>query len=364
MFSGTGTWASRAGHRRQSGASRRRWAEGIGLPRKGEGSILGAVAIIHVLMVLFAPAAEAQCTSVGFSTPPVVTKATIAAVAAVSASTGSLISSINSANTEFLTQSTAFVGSPPNPKPDQQGGGVWVRGVGGHQTSSTTATAANINFGGPSPGSVTCNTRTSEDFAGTQIGTDFARLNLNGWNLHAGSTIGYLGSKTQDATPPGLNPPASFRDSFQVPFVGFYGAASYGGFLVDGQVRGHSYQNEVSDNNHGLSGQHFDARGISLSGNVAYNQSLGNDWVIQPSAGIIWSRTHVDPLNVRGLVSSGHPSGLGSSLLGSWQSMISKAPSVVLACVSAHRLSRATWFYSRSSPPAFFTNSKEGSLRV
>jgi outer membrane autotransporter protein len=314
MFSGMGgTWASRAagvggGVEHLAGIGPRASACRV----KAKSPILGAVALAHVLILLSAFAAEAQCTSVGFSTPsPVVTKATIAAVAAVSASAGSLISSINSANTEFLMQSTAFIGSPPNPQPDQQGGGVWARAVGGHQTSSTTATAANINFGGPAPGSVTCNTRTSEDFAGTQIGTDFARLNVNGWNLHAGSTIGYLGSKTQDATPPGLNPPASFRDSFQVPFVGIYGAASYGGFLVDGQVRGHSYQNEVSDNNHGLSGQHFDARGISLSGNVAYNKSLGNNWVIQPSAGIIWSRTHVDPLNVPGTGILGTPVGPG-----------------------------------------------------
>ena len=261
--------------------------------------ILGAGAL--VLMLFSASAAQAQCTSVGLnSPPPLVTQAAVAAVAGVSASVGSLVSSINSANTAFLTQSTAFIGSPANPQPDQQGGGVWIRGVGGHLTYGTTATAGNINFGGPAPGSIICNTRTLEDFAGVQIGADVARLNVNGWNLHAGSTIGYFGSRTQDATPPGLNPPASFRDSLQVPFVGVYGAASYGGFLVDGQVRGDFYQNEVSDNNHGMSGQHFDARGISLTGNVAYNQNLGNNWFIEPSAGIIWSRTHVDPLNVPG----------------------------------------------------------------
>jgi hypothetical protein len=134
-----------------------------------------------------------------------------------------------------------------------------------------------------------------------QIGADIARLNVNGWNLHAGSTIGYLDSRTQDATPatPGLNQAPSFRDSLQIPFVGVYGAASYGGFLVDGQVRGSFFQNEVSDDNHGLSGQDFDARGISLTGNVAYNQKL-NDWFIAPSAGIVGSRTRVDPLNVPG----------------------------------------------------------------
>ncbi len=135
-----------------------------------------------------------------------------AGVAGVSASVGTLVSSINSVNTAFLTQSSAFIGSPANPQPDQQGGGVWARGVGGHVTYGTTATAGNISYGGPLSGTITCNTRTLEDFAGVQIGADFAKLNVNGWNLHAGSTIGYLGSTTQDATPPGLNPLATFGD--------------------------------------------------------------------------------------------------------------------------------------------------------
>jgi opacity protein-like surface antigen len=266
--------------------------------------ILGAGAF--VLMLFSASAAQAQCTAAGVNitgVPPavggVVAQAAVMAVANVSASVGALVTSINSVNTAFPTQSSAFIGSPANPQPDQQGGGVWARGVGGHLSASTTATAGNISFGGPVSGNITCNTHTLEDFAGVQIGTDFARLNVNGWNLHAGSTIGYLGSKTQDATPD-LNPPANFRDSLQIPFVGLYGAASYGGFLVDGQVRGDFFQNDVSDDNHGLSGQRFDARGISLTGNVAYNQNLGNHWFVEPSAGIIWSKTHVDPLNVPG----------------------------------------------------------------
>src|SRR5262249_50906144 len=115
----------------------------------------------------------------------------------------------------------------------------------------------------------------------------------------AGSMIGYLGSRTHDATPD-LSPPASFRDSLQIPFVGIYGAASHGNFLVDGQVRSDFFQNDVSDDNHGLAGQRFDARGISVTGNVAYRQKLYDNWFIEPSAGIIWSRTHVDQLNVPG----------------------------------------------------------------
>ncbi len=281
---------------------------------KTKSPILGAGSL--VLMLFSASAAQAQCTAAGVNitgVPPavgdVVAKAAVMAVANVSASVGALVTSINSANTAFLTQSSAFIGSPANPQPDQQGGGVWARGVGGHLSVGTTATAGNISFGGPVSGNIACNTRTLEDFAGVQVGTDFARLNVNGWNLHAGSTIGYLGSKTQDTTP-GLDPPASFRDSLQIPFVGAYGAASYGGLLIDGQVRGDFFQNEVSDDNHGLSGQRFDARGISLTGNVAYNQKLGNNWFIEPSAGIIWSRTHVEPLNVPGTAVLGPPPGV------------------------------------------------------
>ncbi len=280
-------------------------------------AISGASAL--ALMLFSASAAHAQCTAVGVNItspnlPPavagVVTQAAGMAVANVSASVGALVSSINSANTAFLTQSSAFIGSPANPQPDQPGGGVWARGVGGHITYSTTATAGNISFGGFQPGNIICNTRTPEDFAGVQIGSDFARLNVNGWNLHAGSTVGYLGAQTHDATP-GLSPPASFRDSLQIPFAGFYGAASYGGLLIDGQVRGDFFQNEVSDDNHGLSGQHFDARGISVTGNIAYNQNLGNSWFVEPSAGIVWSRTHVDPLNVPGTAVTGTPVGPG-----------------------------------------------------
>jgi opacity protein-like surface antigen len=275
-------------------------------------SVMGAGALLLVL--LSGSVAQAQCTSTGLNglntAAPVVAQAAGMAVANVSASVGSLVASINSINTAFLTQSNAFVGSPADPQPDQLGGGVWARGVGGHLSASTTATAGNINFGTPQQGSITCNTRTLEDFAGVQIGTDFARLNVDGWNLHAGSTIGYMGSRTRDATP-GLDPPASFRDSLQIPFVGFYGAASYGGFLVDAQIRGDFFQNEAHDDTNGLSGQLFNARGVSLTGNVAYNQNLGSRWFIEPSAGFVWSRTRVDPVNVPGTGILGTPVGPG-----------------------------------------------------
>src|SRR6266446_1748949 len=188
-----------------------------------KGPILGAGAL--PLTLFSGSAAQAQCTVSGLTdlskvAGGVVANAGVMAVTNVSASVGALISSINTANTAFLTQSSAFIGSPANPQPDQEGGGVWARGVGGHLSTSTTSTTGNISFGGPVPGGITCNTRTVEDFAGVQIGTDFARLNVNGWNLHLGSTVGYLGAKTHDATPAGLNPgPQTFLDNLQIPFV-------------------------------------------------------------------------------------------------------------------------------------------------
>jgi hypothetical protein len=75
---------------------------------------------------------------------------------------------------------------------------------------------------------------------------------VNGWNLHGGLTIGYLGSNTKDATPD-LNPPTSFRDSLQTPFVGVYGIRTrlsrtsgttgprFAGLLGGGKI-GYNYQ--------------------------------------------------------------------------------------------------------------------------
>jgi len=103
---------------------------------------------------------------------------------------------------------------------------VWVRGVGGHLSGSTTQ-RRETSILGRLNGGITCNTRTLED--SRRSGRHrVARLNLNGWICTLARTVGYMGSRTRDATP-GLDPPASFRDSLQIPFVGFYAAASYGG---------------------------------------------------------------------------------------------------------------------------------------
>src|SRR6516162_10413951 len=113
-------------------------------------------------MLVSSSAAQAQCAATGSLAGSPLSPTVAMAVAGVSASVNALVTSINSVNTAFLTQSSAFIGSPPNPQPDQEGGGVWTRGVGGHVSTSTTSTTGNISFGGPVPGGITCNTRTLE----------------------------------------------------------------------------------------------------------------------------------------------------------------------------------------------------------
>src|SRR5262249_14983694 len=94
----------------------------------------------------------------------------------------SIAATINAANTAFLTHSTAFVSAPASPPPDSQGGGVWIRGIGGESTTkSSQSISANLvvpldalGFPGQtlsaSP-SGNCNTTFKQNFGGVQFGT-------------------------------------------------------------------------------------------------------------------------------------------------------------------------------------------------
>ena len=94
--------------------------------------------------------------------------------AAISAAIGNI-------NTAFLTQQgSAFVSAPADPAPDQPGGGVWARGVGGQANISSTSNSVGISTqGGATINTATtnCNNQQRQTFAGAQVGTDIARLN-------------------------------------------------------------------------------------------------------------------------------------------------------------------------------------------
>lgn len=220
------------------------------------------------------------------------------AAAAGGAASGSFAGALGNLATAFLSQQgSAFVSAPGDPKPDQEGGGVWARAVGGQVTNkfSSNATGAlnaplvpvfNTNATANCPGSV------SQNFAGLQVGQDISRLNIRGWNVHLGTMAGYLASHSTDST--------GGTTDFDVPFIGTYLVATYGRFFADISVRKEFYSASITSPLVGMFGQRVGAGGVSVSTSAGYNFALANNWFIEPSAGFIWSRTDVDSFNVSG----------------------------------------------------------------
>jgi opacity protein-like surface antigen len=232
--------------------------------------------------------------------------------AAVSSMIGSTIAA---ANTAFLLQSTAFIGSPPNPAPDQQGGGVWVRGVDGNVNikSTTTGAAAGTGavFGAGANMAVACSQQVDVNFGGFQVGQDISKLNYNGWNLHSGVTAGDLGAKSTlvggypvIATGAGggggvVGFPnvggGGFVGGTHVPFIGMYAAATNGGFSVDALLRTEFYQSAIDAPVANVLNQNIDAHGWTFATSAAYQWAVPDtNWFIEPSAGLLISQTKVD----------------------------------------------------------------------
>jgi opacity protein-like surface antigen len=218
-----------------------------------------------------------------------------------------IAAAITSANSVFLTQQgSAFVSAPSNPAPNQPGGGVWARAVGGEATVTSTSNSVGVTSGvGVSNSATTaCANSQHESFAGVQVGADIARLNWNGWNVHLGTTAGYLGSKENDNN--------GFSNTVQVPFFGTYLVATKGRFFADLMIREDFYN--IALNNTGLNyfNQPVGAHGYSISTSAGYNFDLGQGWFIEPSGGFIYSRTSVDnfinpgtaAINIPGLIST------------------------------------------------------------
>jgi len=270
----------------------------------GKGLRTGLLVGVAAAVSLFAATgAQAQSCIFGANNFP--------SIAASTASVSSVIAStLTTASTAFLLQSTAFVGAPGNPAPDQQGGGVLVRGVGGEvevKSNSTTTVTSTPSLLAPPTATIPCTQTIHENFAGVQIGADLARLNVNGWNLHFGTTAGYLEANGRvvqgapsftDVFTGGTFGGGPFNSTTQVPFFGGYAAATYGGFFVDALVRAEYYQSNLNAPLFNLFNQNIDAHGASFSASTGYNWKLPNsNWFIEPSAGVIISRLKVDAFN-------------------------------------------------------------------
>ncbi len=204
------------------------------------------------------------------------------------AASAAIAGAIGSVNSVFLTQQgSAFVSAPGNPVPNQPGGGVWARAVGGEADVKSTSVSNGVGTGAVANTSqTTCANSTHEQFAGVQVGADIARLNWNGWNVHLGTTAGYLGSKETDNN--------GFSNTLQVPFFGTYLVATKGRFFADLMVRQEYYNIALNNVGFNFFSQPVNAHGYSISTSAGYNADLGNGWFVEPSAGFVYSKTSVD----------------------------------------------------------------------
>lgn len=203
-----------------------------------------------------------------------------------------LSAAIGSVNTAFLTQQgSAFVSAPANPAPDQPGGGVWGRAVGGEVDLKTTSASTGVSTVAASgafynASTTQCASTQRQDFAGLQVGADIARLNWDGWNIHVGSTAGYLGAKSTDSY--------AFNNTYDIPFFGTYLVATKGRFFADVMIRQEFYNVNLLNPAQLYFNQPVGAHGYSISASTGYNFALQNNWFIEPSAGFIYSKTMVD----------------------------------------------------------------------
>jgi opacity protein-like surface antigen len=270
----------------------------------GKGRVLAGVAF--AMAISTGSGAFAQCTNVATTGPgaPLFGPQLRALAATGGAASGAFAGALGNLSTAFLTQQgSAFVSAPNDPKPDQPGGGVWIRGVGGEVTNKFTSTASgSVTATGPLAGlfnpviatqaDTSCAGSVRETFSGAQVGQDISRLNWGNWNVHLGTTAGYLSSHAADNF--------GGTTDFQVPFLGAYLVATHGRFFADIMVREEFYSASLTTPAAGLFGQQVGARGLSVATSAGYNFALANNWFIEPSAGFIWSRTNVDSFNATG----------------------------------------------------------------
>jgi outer membrane autotransporter protein len=127
--------------------------------------------------------------------------------------------------------------------------------------------------------------------------------------------------------------------------------------FLDGQARWDFFQNNISDTANGIFNQDFNARGFSLTGNAGYRIDLPSNWFVEPSAGILWSKVDVDPLNVSGTLVLGTGMALpGTVQIQDIDSVLGRASVRIGTNYTSGNVQCAMCSGSRFSPPACFTN--------
>jgi len=217
-------------------------------------------------------------------------KWTPAALCSAVSSATAATSAVTTIDIAFLTQTSAFVGTPSNPQPDQMGSGFWIRGVGGQNTISSTGNATTT----PNLLSLSANSQERINFGGFQAGADLGRFNLgaSGLNVVVGITGGLLDATAHERI-------GSGTFGFSVPFVGGYVAATWGNFFADVLVRDDFYDESVTAANFGVSNVGVRGNAVTVTGEAGYRYDFGR-WFLEPSVGLIWSRLDLNSLSVPG----------------------------------------------------------------
>jgi hypothetical protein len=216
-------------------------------------------------------------------------------------SIGALTSTLSSINTAFLTTTSAFVSG---------GSGAWARGVAGAADITTSSTGTLTNGTNPNgfnlSGSVNCNTSVRQEFIGLQTGMDISSQSVNGGRWNWGVMGGRLDVKNSDQTGPGVFnnantgviPATSFTSDTGLPYVGLYTAYSQGSFFADAQIRWDFYSIAGKDPAN-IQPFSFSGTGMAITANAGYSIPLSKDgWFLEPSGGIVWSKTGFDTISI------------------------------------------------------------------
>ena len=137
-----------------------------------------------------------------FATPVTIDNIGTLAIPA-SAASAAISAAIGNVSTAFLTQQgSAFVSAPARSRAQsarRRRMGARRRRPGRTSARHRIPSAFRPRAAPSSiPRTINCNNQQRQTFAGAQVGADIARLNYAGWNLHLGTTAGYLGSRTTD----------------------------------------------------------------------------------------------------------------------------------------------------------------------
>ena len=214
-------------------------------------------------------------------------------ISSVGSSVQSLVGVLTTQNTASLTQTSGFIGAPANPAENLNGGGVWVRGLGGafrHAHPRSLFGQSPACSARPPPARATCApSRTSRAFG---RGTT--------WRAST-STASTSTAVSRRATP---SPTVRSSASGRLPaFVGLYergcrrgqsffaGRTGPLGLLPGPAQRSEQHPAPISAWTRGAS---------SLTGNIGYQVPLSDGWFVEPSAGAVYSEVKVDALQTGG----------------------------------------------------------------